>query len=1012
MPTKLSDLLERENQAGNQEDGQFSGASGRQKNQAFDDIARNSEQEDFNDIMDRNLDHDSPLRTDSHGDTVNKNYNADNPSRNIDDVKNNEQSNLYNGSGANQPGSKGSIKGRFAGKIKGKGASFGVAALLAGSFTAISTLLIPGALLVMLEKGLTNFSAESTRTDQTLQRAYVGGIFGVSKGATDLEKKMTGITEAEKTAWEKNKFTLEVEKVDDKPTYKIKSAQYEGRGQKFSDPDSFLKFVDGNIKARQSFNRVVNIRADSFNKSPKFNKILAKYNLNKSNVLKSSREKQKEARKAAIDKSFNENVGAVEGDREARIRSLRASTLDSPELKTKLGKIADSVRKRSGGVDVVTIPVSIMCAGYSAVKVTNATVKAKLYLDLIRFGFPFFQAASQIQDQGNIEPEVVENLADRLTWYQSPTYTQKLADAESDPAEKAMILEKENLTAMDAQGIKQALYGDFSGLMESAKQYTTGWVAAGVVGSKTASEIEKIFPGGREGIRNACAVNSYVALAGAAGCATPVTAILCAAAFAATIAIVAEFGDDILKKIVEELGDGAVERIADMNLDANLRGVDLGNALAATMGLLMMQKNMGSGLLAATNVGQIESFISATDDVYYKYGEELVKEDAKENQFDASNQYTFMGQVAVALNPYRAENSTAYSSFANLISTTFSPLQLLSTSANALYSQPSQMTARQGSAAGITGNCKDEDMELIGALCANPGRMVGQTSMEVINKAKGQSTASNDATLDTIKYMRANEYIEESGKPTGEEQTGANDDTKEKKFNYMKFKKYCTSDRVDPIGTTSESLLEGTAEDQDWFTYERCLGKDPADKEMFDNFVYYYNMCEIQIPIAKGVENCWSEATVAATPAVKNTGDWVIPTSGPCLSPFGPRWGTQHAGIDLSPPSGTPIVAPTSMKITSVGDLSDQYGTSVIGTATDGSNYSFRFAHMIAGSPSVTVGQEVAKGQTIGQVGSTGDVTGPHLHFEIYPSGTNAMSYSGATDPVPVLAEHGVAASC
>lgn len=87
----------------------------------------------------------------------------------------------------------------------------------------------------------------------------------------------------------------------------------------------------------------------------------------------------------------------------------------------------------------------------------------------------------------------------------------------------------------------------------------------------------------------------------------------------------------------------------------------------------------------------------------------------------------------------------------------------------------------------------------------------------------------------------------------------------------------------------------------------------------------------------RGRDYCWVES---AAPAPSG-GPWVLPTTGPCLSPYGPRNGVLHAGIDISPPQGTPIVAPTDLKIISAAGKSDGYGNSVVARATDGTNYMF-----------------------------------------------------------------------
>ena len=90
-----------------------------------------------------------------------------------------------------------------------------------------------------------------------------------------------------------------------------------------------------------------------------------------------------------------------------------------------------------------------------------------------------------------------------------------------------------------------------------------------------------------------------------------------------------------------------------------------------------------------------------------------------------------------------------------------------------------------------------------------------------------------------------------------------------------------------------------------------------------------------------------------------------------------------HNGVDLPAPQGTAIYASRSGYV-SVATWSDVYGYYVTINHMDG--YSTMYAHMT--KYSVSPGQYVEKGQTIGYVGSTGYSKGPHLHFTIYYNGS------------------------
>ena len=111
---------------------------------------------------------------------------------------------------------------------------------------------------------------------------------------------------------------------------------------------------------------------------------------------------------------------------------------------------------------------------------------------------------------------------------------------------------------------------------------------------------------------------------------------------------------------------------------------------------------------------------------------------------------------------------------------------------------------------------------------------------------------------------------------------------------------------------------------------------------------------------------------------------WVLaPGRGTLTSRFGMRWGSMHNGIDVAAPVGTAIRAADS-GVVATSAYRGSYGNLVIINHSNG--YSTYYAHNSRNM--VKAGQRVEKGQTIALVGSTGNSTGPHVHFEIRRNGT------------------------
>lgn len=133
--------------------------------------------------------------------------------------------------------------------------------------------------------------------------------------------------------------------------------------------------------------------------------------------------------------------------------------------------------------------------------------------------------------------------------------------------------------------------------------------------------------------------------------------------------------------------------------------------------------------------------------------------------------------------------------------------------------------------------------------------------------------------------------------------------------------------------------------------------------------------------------------------SVKYTGEkfsWPSPSCSTISSPFGSRMHPiqkrviNHTGIDISAGYGSAIVAAADGKVVNAG-YNGSYGKYVV--IDHGGGYKTLYAHCSA--LLVSAGQVVSRGQTIAKVGSTGNSTGPHLHFEVLVNGSqvNPMGY-------------------
>lgn len=138
----------------------------------------------------------------------------------------------------------------------------------------------------------------------------------------------------------------------------------------------------------------------------------------------------------------------------------------------------------------------------------------------------------------------------------------------------------------------------------------------------------------------------------------------------------------------------------------------------------------------------------------------------------------------------------------------------------------------------------------------------------------------------------------------------------------------------------------------------------------------------------------------AAWSAVLQRNRWTLPVAYVALTArFGESglWARLHTGLDFNGDEGDPIYSVANGTITAAG-FDGAYGNKTVVTLDDGTEVWYCHQSSILVDP----GEAVRSGEQIGRIGSTGNVTGSHLHLEVRPGGGDPV------DPLAVLASKGV----
>ncbi|NEA59223.1 peptidoglycan DD-metalloendopeptidase family protein [Streptomyces sp. SID13666] len=137
--------------------------------------------------------------------------------------------------------------------------------------------------------------------------------------------------------------------------------------------------------------------------------------------------------------------------------------------------------------------------------------------------------------------------------------------------------------------------------------------------------------------------------------------------------------------------------------------------------------------------------------------------------------------------------------------------------------------------------------------------------------------------------------------------------------------------------------------------------------------------------------------------AIRVRAPWIAPVDHYTLSAGfdapGDHWANRHTGQDFAVPEGTPVRAVGAGTVVRT-TCGDGFGNQIV--LRHGNGYFSQYAHLSL--MQVKVGERVLTGRQIALSGSTGNSTGPHLHFEVRVT----PELGSGVDPVPWLREHGV----
>lgn len=178
--------------------------------------------------------------------------------------------------------------------------------------------------------------------------------------------------------------------------------------------------------------------------------------------------------------------------------------------------------------------------------------------------------------------------------------------------------------------------------------------------------------------------------------------------------------------------------------------------------------------------------------------------------------------------------------------------------------------------------------------------------------------------------------------------------------------------------------VEQVKNDNEYKTYKKVIqqGKD-GQKEVTANIIRVDGIEQQRVVVSENVTLAplteKIEIGTLQTPPKRAIGSFIYPVYGRMTSTFGKRWNSIHKGIDIASSKNSKVFASDGGTVIKSEWNTGGYGNLVV--IDHGNGFQTYYGHN--SSNAVKVGQKVAQGEVIAYVGSTGNSTGNHVHFEI-----------------------------